>query len=632
MLRINLSEGKVTSEELAPDTRLEYIAARGVNAKLLWDEVKPGTDPLGPDNLLIFGAGVLNGTHIPCSGRTTVTTKSPATGLYFKCNVGGYWGAALRYAGWDNIVISGKASRPVYILIDADRAEIRDASHLWGLDVRQTNVALRQELNDPDIEVACIGPAGERQVLISSIMFSVYNAAARGGVGAVMGSKNLKAIVVRGDRGFSVAQPERFDELALKIKEEVLATAGSKGLYKYGTSGSMVNVNEMKALPAYNFKRSYSPLLPQIGGQALYDSGYVKRRLSCFACVVGCHRFTQLESGPYAGTYCGGPEFETIGALGAGCGVFDLQPIIKANEYCNIYGLDTISTGGVIQWLMECYERGVVSAQECGIEPLWGSGEAVVDLVRKIAYGEGIGKILGQGVKRAAREIGGDSWKWAIEVKGLEQSRVDTRSAKAYALAFAVNFRGPDHLHTETIGEFGFRPEGVALIEKLTGHKKYANPYLVDKRAEIVVWHEDCIAVTDSLGLCMFATAAIYGISPQRMAQVYSAFLGKEVEERELFKMGRRIVTLEKCFNVREGATRKDDRLPYRLMTEESADREGAINSAEELDRMLDEYYSLHGWDKKTSWPTEATLTNLGLTEVAAELRRLGKLPDGCNQ
>jgi len=320
-----------------------------------------------------------------------------------------------------------------------------------------------------------------------------------------------------------------------------------------------------------------------------------------------------------------------LSALGSGCGLLDTEVVIKANELCNLLGLDTISCGSVIQWGMECYEKGLITAGDLdGLELHWGNGPAVLEMVRRIAFREGFGDVLAEGVKVAAEKVGGDSYQWAVQAKGLEQSRVDTRSAKAYALAFAVNPRGPDHLHTETFAEFGLSPEARALIRKITGDEKYANPYLTDKRPEIVRWHEDCYAVTDSLGFCAFTTTALYGITPELMAQVFSAATGYEISEEAIMEAGRRIVTLEKCYNVREGATRQDDTLPWRMMNERSPDRPdpNAINSAEELAAMLDRYYALHGWDPKTSWPLRSTLERLGLGDVARELGALGKLPD----
>jgi len=309
--------------------------------------------------------------------------------------------------------------------------------------------------------------------------------------------------------------------------------------------------------------------------------------------------------------------------------VIETEPVMRANELCNIYGLDTISTGAVIQWAMECFEKGVIGSEDLDGEPLkWGDAAAMIKMIKKIALREGFGAVLAEGVKKAAQIVGADSWKWAVEAKGLEQSRVDTRSAKSYALAFAVNPRGSDHLHTETFAEFGLSPESRGLIKQITGDEKYASPYLTEKRAEIVRWHEDCYAATDSLGFCAFASTALYGITPQSMAALFSAFTGFDITEAELMEAGKRVVTLERCFNVRLGATREDDTLPWRLMNEAAPDRPGenAVNSREELNEMLDRYYELHSWNLETARPTRESLVRLGLGDVAEELQAAGCL------
>jgi len=628
ILHVDLTTERIWSEPLPQSLVLKYLGARGINAKILWDGIKSNIDPLGPDNLLIFGVGVLTGTHAPCSGRMTITCKGPATGLYLKTNVGGHFGAALRFAGYCHLVIHGTSRRPVYLRIDGPSVELVSAGHLWGLDVRQTTKRLREEAGGKEVQVACIGQAGENLVKMAAIMCSTYNAAARGGVGAVMGSKRLKAVVVSGQRPIRVADPKRFALLVKQAREKIREAPSAHQKYLYGTSGSLAAISELRALPSYNFQRGYFEQAYEISGQNLVEAGYLKGRAACFACPVGCHRYTEVNAGKYAGAYTGGPEYETLASLGAGCGVGDVEAIIKANELCNIYGLDTISTGSAIQWLIECKQRGVLSEDQTdGLQLEWGNGDTVVELVKRIVFREGIGDLLAEGVKRAAEAIGKDSYKWAIQVKGLEQSRVETRSAKGYALAFAVNPRGPDHLHAQPIAEFGFRPAGVKLIEKITGSAEYANPYISEKRAEIVIWHEDCYAAGESLGFCSFPLTADFAITPEMLASFFSAAMGVEITEEELMQAGRRILTLEKCFNVREGATRADDHLPWRLMHEEAPDRAGAINSPEEVNKMLDEYYSLHGWDVRTSWPTKETLESLDMAEVAEELERMGRLP-----
>ncbi|GAB4537519.1 MAG: aldehyde ferredoxin oxidoreductase family protein [Anaerolineae bacterium] len=628
VLHVDLSSGHIWSETLGMDTIQSYLGSRGVNADILWRSLKPGTKPLGPDNVLIFGTGTLTGTRAPSSGRTTVTCKSPATGLYLKTSAGGRWGATLKFAGYDNLIVHGCAARPVYIDIDEERVRIMPADHLWGLDVRETTRALQEEAGDRKIEVACIGPAGENLVKMAALMMSTYSAAGRGGAGAVMGSKNLKAVVASGRRRVKVHDRARLDYWIEKVREGLANAPSARQKTLYGTSGSMVALNELRVLPTMNFQRGYFEDAYKLSGQYLVEAGYLKRRMSCYSCPVACHRYTEVDEGDYAGSYSGGPEYETLAVFGAGCGIHDTEVVLKANELCNIYGLDTISTGSVIQWFIESNLRGVLSEdQRDGLNPEWGDAETVLELIRRIAYRQGVGDLLAEGVRAAASEVGRGSEKWAVEAKGLEQSRVETRSAKAYALAFAVNPRGPDHLHAQPIAEFGIRPLGVDLIERITGSREYANPYITDKRAEIVVYHEDWYAAVDSLGLCSFPTTADFAISPEIMAGLLSAAVGADFTEEEMLRAGRRIITLEKCFNVREGATRADDRLPWRLMHEENPDREGAINSPEEMNRMLDEYYALHGWDLKTSWPTRQTLESLSLSHVADELARLGRLP-----
>ena len=468
LLHVDLTSGRIWRESLPARDVRRFLGARGGNAHLFWREAAAGVAPLGPDNPLVFGTGTLTGTNAPCSGRMTVTTKSPATHLGLKTNSGGGWGAALRYAGYDHLVVHGASAQPVYIRIEGDRVEIRPADDLWGKDVRETNRLLTA--GEGHVEVACIGPAGENLVKMAAIMCSVYNAAGRGGAGAVMGSKKLKAVVVSGRRPVRVADPARFRALVEEGRQAIAEAPSARQKYLYGTAASLAAINELRALPTRNFQGGYFPEAARLTGQYLVERGYLKRRVGCYACPVACHRYTEVDSGPYAGTYAGGPEYETLAAFGAGTGLSDTEALLKANELCNIYGLDTISTGSAVQFLLECQERGVLSpGQAGGLKLEWGNAETVIELVRMIALRQGPGDLLAEGVRAAARAIGQGSERWAIEAKGLEQSRVETRSAKAYALAFAVNPRGPDHLHAQPIAEFGFRPAGVRLIERLTG-------------------------------------------------------------------------------------------------------------------------------------------------------------------
>ncbi|MCL6450088.1 MAG: aldehyde ferredoxin oxidoreductase family protein [Acetobacteraceae bacterium] len=624
VLHVDLEGGRCWREELEEQVTGSFLGGRGVNSWLLWRHSVAGCGPLSPGNPLILGAGALGGTHVPASGRVTVTCKSPATGLFLKSTSGGHWGAALRWAGFDHIVVHGKSPRPVYLHLEEGRATLRSAEHLWGKDVRQTNEALRQELDCPDLEVACIGQAGENLVLFAGVMFSVYNTAARGGAGAVMGSKRLKAISVNPRGRLGVASPEEFWLLGLEA-----GGGGDRYQLKYGTAGGIPVLNELYIFPHRNFRGGRFDRAREISGQRLAEAGYLKRSVACASCPNACHRYVEVNGGPYAGTYTGGPEYESINSLGAGAMVTDLEAIIKANELCNIYGLDTISAGVAAQWLLECAERGLVSSAQVGLPLEWGRAETVVELVRRIAFREGVGDLLAQGVKRASERLGGGSWRWAMQAKGLEQSSCETRPAKGYALAFAVSPRGPDHLYAHPGLELGITSKMRSMVERITGSEAYANPRLVEKRADIVSWHEDAVAVKDSLGICHFyKTRDACGFDLELYAGLFSAATGHRLGGEDLLRAGRRIVNLERCFNVREGASRADDVLPHRLMTEELPDQPGLINSPDELEQMKDRYYTLRGWDLDRGWPRRATLEALGLEEQAGELAGLGRLPE----
>jgi aldehyde:ferredoxin oxidoreductase len=625
---VDLTHRKVSKRPYTKELAGQYIGCRGYNAALLWDMVPQGTDPLSPENVLIFGTGPLTGTSAPSSGRISVTTKSPSTNFYLKTNVGGAWGSEMRFAGYSYIVLTGKADHPVYLWIENDKVEIRDARHLWGKDVRATEHALQHELGSGDIKLACIGPAGENLVMFAAIMCSNYNAAARGGAGAVMGSKNLKAIAVRGTRPVEVAEPARFKELIDYAWELYYQQSGAMNTHIYGTSGSLSAVNEMHILPSYNFQTGYFKDASKISGEALVEQGYLKRRVGCYSCPMSCHRYSEVKRGKYAGSFTGGPEYESFSALGSGTGTSDIEAVIRANELCNIYGLDTISTGSVIQWLMECHQRKLEFDRN-GLDLDWGNTETIINLVEMITYRQGLGDMLANGVKRASEQMGQHSEDWAIQAKGLEQSRVETRSAYSYALAFMVNPRGPDHLMTETLAEFGMSPEMVDVIERVTGDKKYATPYTTEKRPEIVRWHEDVYAVTDSLGLCAFTSTAQYYMTPRLMADLFSAVVGLPCTEEQAMNLGQKIVTMERCFNMREGGSRLDDRLPKRLMTEpvQGVTDRPTINSLEVMGPLLDRYYSIHGWDVATGRPTRRVLEAYDLKAWADELERLGYLP-----
>lgn len=631
ILYVDLSNRKFWEEDVDGDMASNFLGSRGVNAKILWDRIKPGIDPLGPENIIILSAGALSGTTAPCSGRSTATFKSPATGRYCKSCGGAWWGAYLKFTGYDHVVLLGMSDTPVYLLIDDFSTKILNASHLWGKTVTETNNLIKKELNDPDVEIASIGPAGENLVKFASIMLSNSSAIARGGGGAVLGSKKVKAIAVKkGNKSIDVFDSKTFHEAVLETRHNLSKDSGAIDLYKYGTVGLVEGTSNSWMMPSYNFRIGNFKHTSTINGE-YHEKNFLKRRMGCVSCAINCHRLSEVKHGKFSGYQSAGPEYETISAFGSGCGIAKMDTIVKANGLCNDLGLDTISAGNVIQWTIECVEKGILEKKEVdGLNYDWNKSDVVLETIEKIAFRRGFGDLLAEGVNLSSKKIGRGSEKFAVHSRGLEQSNVDTRAGKGYALAFAVNPRGPDHLTNAAIMEFGFTEETRALVKKLTGDEKYATPYLTEKRAEMIRWGEDCMAVTDSLGFCMFASAGpAWLLTPANMAKMFSAGTGIIMSEEDILFVGRRIITLERAFNIREGHHRKDDSLPYKLMNEELKEGplKGLKNSQEELDIMLNDYYTLHKWDLASGWPTEEIYKKMGLEFVIDELKEIGKIP-----
>jgi len=645
VLYIDLSTRRIWVEILEDVYLEKYLGGRGAAALLLWKLTDPKTRPLSKKNVLIFSPGSLTGTSAPTSGRMTVTFKSPPTGGYFKSSAGGAVGLALKQSGYDHVVIRGKASSPVYLYIGVDKVEIRDASNIWGKTVKQTNRAIKSELENEELKIACIGPAGEKLCNFASIMCSYYYAAARGGGGAVMGWKNLKAIAVNAAGGkVYVRDPEKFAAAAEQTRRASLDDSHAEEMKLWGTAATTDQMSYAALLPSYNYQRQHLESgAENLTGRHLMEAGYLKRSVGCSTCIFGCHRYTVINSGPYKGTYSEGPEYETFASLGSTLGITDSQAILKGNELANDYGFDTISLGTVIGWAIESYEKGVITKSDTGGKELkWGDGETLLHMIELILKQEGIGALLIKGARIAAKETGQDSYKWSVQARGLEQSRVELRGAFSYALAFALNPRGPDHLTTETLAEFGegFTKEAPGIIKKITGSEKYAFPYLHEKRAEIVTWHEDIYAVTDALGYCAFMTTAAYGLDERLLADTFNAATGMNMTPEQIMEAGRRIVTLERCYNLREGWSRRCDVLPWRLMNEKAVDLAKrqptpAIVDEKVLDRMLDDYYRLNGWDPANGYPTQETLSKLELEFAERELaeRRgtaMESVPESC--
>lgn len=619
-LWVDLSTGLIETKPLERWLIEGYLGGRGINARMLWDLTEPGIDPLGPDNPLIFGTGSLGGTFAPNSGRMTITCKSPATNLYLKTNVGSHLVPELKYAGLDGITVVGKSDRPVYLWIDDGRVELRDADMLWGLDTRESDRWLKEELGDDQIKTLMIGPAGENLVKFASIMVSIYRAAGRGGAGAVMGSKNLKAIAVRGTGDLAVDQPERFMKVALgarrALREDDYCWTRS---FKFGTAQGVIGANESGVLPHNNFQDGFVDDGYKLSGE--YVSERYAHPEACSSCVLHCGRFARVSSGRYAGTYTAGPEYETLASLGSKCGITDTEAVIKGNELCDILGIDTISAGSMVSFAMECNQRGLLTAEQMeGLDLSWGNADAMLDLICKMARRDGeFASLLAEGSRIASEAIGGGSEHFAIQAKGLEQSMVDVRGSMSYALAFALNPRGPDHLTTECLAEIGYTPEVRQLAIEISGTEKGVDSLSPEGKPKMVAWHEDLYALTDCVGICVFTDTWSYTrITFANMAEMFSAATGIEISEDEARHIGERIVTLERLFNLREGLScRELDVLPPRMFDPSPTLANGETTlTREKLDGMLKDYYVLRGWDKNTGAPTEDKLDALQLSDL----------------
>ncbi len=627
ILRVNLSKNEIKIEPLSKELVRNYIGGSGFAAKILYDEVGPEIDPLSPDNELILATGPLTGTLWPTTGRIMFASKSPLTEIGGESHVGGFLGPELKFAGYDMIIVKGKAKSPVYLYIEDDIVELRDAKHLWGSDTHETTKIIQEENGDPEIQVAAIGPAGENLVLYACIIINLARAAGRTGMGAVMGSKNLKAIAVRGTGTVEVADFEKFMELAEEAHERIDKNPQAREMTKYGTPLLVAYKQEIGELPTRNHQTGVFNEWEKLSAETLRENYWVKTR-ACFGCSIACKKAFKVTEGPYAGTFSEGPEYEGLYAFGTNCGNPDFGSILKANLLCNKYGIDIISAGATIAFMMELYEKGIISREDVeGLNFTWGNHELIVELLPKIAHREGIGNLLAEGTYRIAKKIGKNAEKYAIQVKKLEMSGQDGRTHRSIALGHATAARGADHLRSLiTVDQLGYEE----IAKQRFGEDKLpeiCNPYTEKYKAYATKITEDVYAIRDALIVCWYSCAwpPIFWI--EDFAQILPIATGiKEFGSiEELYKIGERQVTLKRAFNVREGIRRKDDTLPERFLKEpmpEGPGRGQVVN----LDVMLDEYYELRGWNKETGIPTKEKLKELGLNFVINDFEKRGIL------
>ena len=620
ILRVNLWEEKIREETLPEEILKKWIGGRGLGVYLMLKEVDPKVDPLSPANKLIILTGPLTGTAAPSSGRWCSVTKAPLTNTIHDSQSGGKFGPELKFAGYDAIIIEGAAEKPVYLWIHYGKAELRDAKHLWGKDTHATTDMIIEEVT-PEIgkdeaekvKVACIGPAGENLVKFACIINDKNRAAGRGGHGAVLGSKKLKAIAVRGDKRPEIAKPDKFREAVRAAMEKIRKSpVTSQALPTYGTAVLVNIINKHGIFPTRNFKTGVFPEAEKISGERMAETILVKeeaRKEVCWGCPIGCARWTRVTTPPWTGEG-GGPEYETIWAFGAQCGVDNLEAIAKANFLCNELGLDTISMGHVIGTLMELVELGKVPKEKLrGLRVKWGSIEAIVELTWRTAFRSGIGNDLAEGAKRLAEKYGAPEV--AIVVRGQELPAYDPRGAQGHGLGYATSNRGGCHLRAYLIA-----PE-------VLGAPELVDRFTTKNKAKLLKDFQDGFAIVDSLILCKFVTFAFF---VDDFAALLSGATGWNYTTEDLMKIGEMIWNAERVFNILSfGDGRAYDTLPKRLL-EEPMPEGPAKGYVVKLEEMLEEYYKLRGW--KDGRPTRETLEKLGLKWLADRLEEEGLLPE----
>jgi len=590
ILRINLSTGAVNTETLDLSTAKKFIGGRGLGTYIFSEEVDPGIDPFSADNKIIFAAGPLTGTTAPTGGRYMVVTKSPLSGTIASSNSGGFWGAELKHAGYDLIIVEGKAAKPCYIVINDGDVQVKDGGKYWGKLVSETTDGLIEETQLPKARILTIGPAGEKGSLLASIMNDKYRAAGRSGVGAVMGSKNLKAIVVRGTGKCEPADKERTKEVLKTVRDKIKQNdVTAKGLPTYGTAVLVNVINEHGMYPTKNFQEPIFAAADQVSGESLAEKRLV-RNVACYACPIACGRRSVVD-----GVEGEGPEYETLWAYSADCGVDDLDSVIRANNFCNEYGIDTISAGATIACAMELYAKGLIKDDELDGPLLkFGSGEAIVEWSRKMGALEGFGEKLAQGSYRLAESYG--AAELSMSVKKLEMPAYDPRGVQGHALNYATSNRGGCHVRGYMIS-----PEILGIPEKL-------DRFATEGKATWVKAFQDLTAVIDSLGLCLFTS---FAIGADEYRAMYNAITGEELTTEELLAAGDRIYNLERQFNLAAGISPDQDTLPKRVLDEPISEGPSKGHVAE-LGKLLPEYYKERGWDEG-GIPTQEKLAELGI-------------------
>jgi aldehyde:ferredoxin oxidoreductase len=613
VLRINLTNNKISFEHPNEIFYRRYIGGEGFVAYYLLKEVQPGIDPFNPNNKLIFATGPLTGYAIPGTGRNSVGAKSPLTGGFGESEVGGHWGAELKHAGFDAIVVEGKAKKPVYLWLNDGNVEIKDATHLWGKVTGEAEAIIKEELGDNFIRVAQIGPGGEHLVRYACIINDLRNAAGRGGMGAVMGSKNLKAVAVRGHKRLEVNNKLKLKEILKEYYD--VAYKPYAGYFEHGTGGGTIQMfAESGNLPTRNFRDG------NFSGAKFLDPKIMKEEInlrmdSCYACSLRCKKIVEIGDPWNVDPLYGGPEYETLAAFGSNCGVDDIKAVCKANELCNKYSLDTISTGVSIGFGMECYENGILTDKDTNGMPLnFGNKEAMVQMVKMIANREGLGDILDEGVKRAAEKIQNGAYKFAMHVKGQEIPMHEPRLKQGMGVGYSISPTGAEHManihDTSFTSKRAIAPHSaIGILEPVETNDLSA------KKIRILTYYSNWQNAFNALLVCYFLPWDYYDIP-----EILKAVTGWNTTTWEIMKLGERITTMARAFNIREGFSKDDDWLPKRFFqpTTSGALSKTAINP-DEFKNARSTYYGMMGWDDN-GIPTKAKLEELDIDWVSKML------------
>ena len=608
ILRVDLSSGKLATEEPPENFYRQYFGGEGFIGYFLLKELPKGVEPLSPANKLIFAAGPLTGVPAGGCGRHSVGGKSPLTGGYGEADSGGYWGAELKMAGFDAIIVEGKAEKPVYLFIQDGEAQIKDARHLWGMKALECQDAIRKELADPNIKVALIGPAGENLVRFASVMNDLDAAAGRTGMGAVMGSKNLKAVACRGHQRVSLADPPVVKEIARWITENTPIT--NKGMRDFGTA-RMVNILDgVGGLPTRYFQQGSFEGANKISGQTMKDTIFVKRR-ACFACPVQCKREVKVDEPYKVDPRYGGPEYETLAALGSDCGITDLIAVSKANELANAYGMDTISCGATIAFAMECFESGLLSQKDTGgIDLRFGNESAMLQMVEQIALRHGFGNTLAEGVARVSKKIGPASEEFAMHIKGQELPMHEPRLKQGMGVGYIMSPTGADHCHnihdtvyTELTPSLEML-QGMGILEPMPAND------LSPAKVRLFKYYSEFIHLLNC-AVCCYFVMSLSLVGFDRLTQLVRSVTGWDATFFELLKVGERSANLARVFNVREGFTAQDDNMPQRFFAPHSSGPLKVALDPEAFQKAKETYYDMMGWPNGV--PSPGKLGELGI-------------------